>query len=67
LDRPLGRVLIGLVAGAALIAWSERFRNRGYAVFSYSLKAIGSGTLYLSLWAAFSLYQLLPPEWPLPP
>jgi len=57
---PLGRVLIGLVAGAALIAWSERFRNRGYAVFSYSLKAIGSGTLYLSLWAAFSLYQLLP-------
>jgi uncharacterized membrane protein len=57
---PLGRVLIGLVAGAALIAWSERFRGRGYAVFSYSLKAIGSGTLYLSLWAAFQLYQLLP-------
>ena len=57
---PLGRILIGLVAGAGLIAWSERFRSRGYAVFSYSLKAIGSGTLYLSLWAAFSLYQLLP-------
>jgi uncharacterized membrane protein len=32
---PLGRVLIGLVAGAALIAWSERFRNHGYAAFSY--------------------------------
>jgi uncharacterized membrane protein len=57
---PLGRVLIGLVAGAGLIAWSERFRNRGYAAFSYSLKAIGSGTLYLSLWAAFSLFHLLP-------
>lgn len=57
---PLGRVLIGLVAGAGLIGWSERFRGRGYAVFSYSLKAVGSGTLYLSLWAAFSLYQLLP-------
>ena len=57
---PLGRVLIGLVAGAGLIAWSERFRSRGYAAFSYSLKAIGSGTLYLSLWAAFSLYHLLP-------
>jgi Predicted membrane protein (DUF2339) len=27
---PLGRVLIGLVAGAGLIAWSERFRSRGY-------------------------------------
>lgn len=57
---PLGRVLIGLVAGGALIAWSERFRMRGYAVFSYSLKAVGSGILYLSLWAAFSVYQLLP-------
>jgi len=58
---PSGRVLIGLVAGAAFIAWSERFRSRGYAFFSYSLKAVGSGTLYLSLWAAFSLYHLMPP------
>lgn len=57
---PLGRVLIGLVAGAGLIAWSERFRTRGYPAFSYSLKAVGSGSLYLSLWAAFSLYHLLP-------
>jgi uncharacterized membrane protein len=56
---PLGRVLIGLVAGAGLIAWSERFRTRGYAAFSYSLKAVGSGVLYLSLWTAFSLYQLV--------
>jgi uncharacterized membrane protein len=57
---PLGRVLIGLVAGVGIILWSERFRAKGYVAFSYSLKAIGSGTLYLSLWAAFSLYQLVP-------
>ena len=57
---PLGRVLIGLVAGAALIAWSERFRGKGYVAFSYSLKAVGSGVLYLSLWAAFQLYHLIP-------
>ena len=57
---PLGRVLIGLLAGAVLIGWSERFHRRGYAIFSYSLKAIGSGTLYLSLWAAFQLYGLMP-------
>jgi uncharacterized membrane protein len=58
---PLGRVMVGLIAGAGLIAWSERFRSRGYRFFSYSLKAVGSGTLYLSLWAAFSLYHLIPP------
>ena len=57
---PAGRVGIGLVAGAALVAWSERFRAHGYAAFSYSLKAVGSGILYLSLWAAFQLYQLIP-------
>jgi uncharacterized membrane protein len=59
---PLGRVLIGLVAGAGLIAWSERFHRRGYAIFAYSLKAVGSGILYLSLWAAFSVFHLIPPS-----
>jgi len=57
---PLGRVVIGLLAGAGLIAWSERFRAKKYIAFSYSLKAVGSGVLYLSLWAAFSVYHLIP-------
>lgn len=57
---PLGRVLAGLVAGTALVVWSERFRRQGFYAFSWSLKAIGSGVLYLSLWAAFQLYHLLP-------
>ena len=33
---------------------------KGVSAFSYSLKAVGSGVLYLSLWAAFQLYHLLP-------
>ena len=57
---PLGRILAGLIAGAGLIVWSERFRSQGFKAFSWSLKAIGSGVLYLSLWAAFQLYHLLP-------
>jgi len=57
---PAGRVTIGLLAGIAMVVWSERFRARGYKAFSYSLKAVGIGTLYLSLWAAFQVYALFP-------
>ncbi|MBS1801992.1 MAG: DUF2339 domain-containing protein [Acidobacteria bacterium] len=57
---PLGRVVIGLISGVAIIVWSERFRAKNYIAFSYSLKAVGTGVLYLSLWAAFSLYHLVP-------
>ena len=57
---PLGRVLIGLVAGAGMIGWSAIFRKRGYTAFAYSMQAVGSGTLYLSLWAAFQMYDLMP-------
>ena len=57
---PTGRVSIGLLAGIAVIVWSESFRARGYKVFSYSLKAVGVGVLYLSLWAAFQMYGLIP-------
>jgi len=57
---PIGRVFSGLLAGVALVVWSERFQKRGFAAFSYSLKAIGSGTLYLSLWAAYQIYALVP-------
>jgi uncharacterized membrane protein len=59
---PTGRVAIGLIAGIAVVLWSERFRSRGYKVFSYSLKAVGIGALYLSLWAAFQVYHLMPSE-----
>jgi uncharacterized membrane protein len=43
-----------------VVLWSERFRNRGYRSFSYSLKAVGIGVLYLSLWASFQVYHLMP-------
>jgi uncharacterized membrane protein len=57
---PGGRIGIGLLCGIALILWSERFRTHGHDVFSYSLKAVGIGTLYLSLWGAFQIYHLIP-------
>lgn len=57
---PVGRISIGLIAGIAITAWSEWFRVRGYRIFSFSLKALGLGVLYLSLWAAFQVYDLIP-------
>ncbi len=57
---PSARVVIGLFAGIAIVLWSERFRKRRYDIFSYSLKAVGIGVLYLSLWASFQVYHLLP-------
>jgi uncharacterized membrane protein len=57
---PTGRITLGVLAGIGLVVWSERFRSKGYVVFSYSLKAVGIGTLYLSLWGAFQIYHLVP-------
>jgi len=57
---PAGRVIVGLVAGAAIVVWSERFRKQKMAAFSYALKAVGTGVLYLSLWASFHVYHLVP-------
>ena len=57
---PAGRIAIGMLAGIAVVIWSETFRRRGYLVFSYSLKAVGIGVLYLSLYAAFQVYALVP-------
>ncbi len=57
---PGGRVAIGLIAGIAVIVWSESFRRKGSAAFSYSLKAVGIGILYLSLWAASQYFHLVP-------
>ena len=57
---PSGRVVLGLFAGIAIVLWSELFRKKSQVAFSYSLKAIGIGTLYLSLWGAYQTYHLLP-------
>src|SRR5260370_26318588 len=54
---PTGQVAIGVVAGIAVVVWSELFRRKGSAIFSYSLKAVGIGILYLSFWAAFKFYD----------
>lgn len=58
---PATQVIIGMLAGLALLFWSERFRHKGYPGFAYSLKAVAFGALYLSLWATSQYYHLVPP------
>jgi uncharacterized membrane protein len=57
---PAGRVVTGLVSGLGVVFWSEYVRKRGYGVYSFSLKAVGIGILYLSLWASSQVYALVP-------
>jgi uncharacterized membrane protein len=57
---PGGRVLAGLAAGIAVLAGGVRLADRDtYRVPAQSLIAVGIGVLYLSLYAAHSLYALV--------
>jgi uncharacterized membrane protein len=58
---PQGQVAIGLLAGILIVLGSEWFRRKGHVFFSYSLKAVGIGIMYLSLWGAH-YYKLIPVE-----
>src|SRR5260370_5049865 len=52
---------MGMVAGTLVVLWSDHFRRKKRAFFSYSLKAVGMGILYLSPWGAH-YFNLIPVE-----
>lgn len=54
------RVVIGVVAGVALIAGSEWSRRRDWPVFAQAIAAAGAGLMFLSFWAGYHLYDLIP-------
>jgi uncharacterized membrane protein len=54
------RVLIGAAAGVACLAFARRTHQQGFAVFSQGLVGSGIGILYLSVYATFNFYALLP-------
>jgi hypothetical protein len=59
---PVGRVALGLVSGSAVLVVSQWIARRGWIYFSEGLTALGAGILYLSLYAAWNFYHLIPPE-----
>jgi uncharacterized membrane protein len=57
---PTARVLLGIVAGIGLLTGGERVLRRGMTALGQGLLGGGLALLYLSLFAAFSLYELIP-------
>lgn len=56
----LGRVSIGVAAGLTMTLLGYRYHLRGWRVFSQILTAGGVVLLYLSAYAAFGYYHLVP-------
>lgn len=55
---PSGRVAIGILLGALMMPWSNWLLKRGYSYFSEGIVALGSATLFLSVWAGCQYYAL---------
>lgn len=58
----LGRVALGVVAGTVLTLVGYRYHARGWRIFSQMLTAAGVVLLYLTSFASFGYYHLLPRE-----
>ena len=59
---PRGQVVLGVLLGAGLVAWSALFVRRGLGYFGDGLAGLGAAVIYLSLWAGSSYYRFIPAE-----
>lgn len=55
-----GRVVIGVVAGALALAAGDWLWHRNQKIFAQGVTGLGMATLYLSFYAAFGYYHLIP-------
>jgi len=58
---PRGQVSLGLLLGAALVAWSASFVRKGLRYFADGLAGLGAAVIFLSIWAGASYYRFMPP------
>lgn len=56
---PMGRVSLGVLAGAVLAVAGRQYDRRGWRVFSQMVSAAGIVLLYLSTYGAFGFYHLI--------
>jgi len=57
---PAGRVILGLLAGFAILAAGDYTWRKRQVVFAQGITATGIAIIYLSLYAAFDYYHLIP-------
>jgi hypothetical protein len=57
---PAGRVILGVLAGMLTIFAGDRLWHRDQKVFAQGVQALGTSILYLSFFAAFRFYELIP-------
>jgi len=57
---PWGRVALGVLAGAAVIALAERQAGRASARYVQALLGVGLALLYVAAYATYGFYRLLP-------
>ncbi|MBS1536120.1 MAG: DUF2339 domain-containing protein [Bacteroidetes bacterium] len=54
------RVSMGAVFGIGMLTLAGHFYKKGLSIFSQGLVGVGVSSLYLSVFAAYNFYQLLP-------
>ncbi len=57
---PAGRVMLGVIAAFAALAAADVLWRRGQRVFAQGITATGICILYLSIYAGFGFYHLIP-------
>ena len=57
---PGARVGLGVTLGLAMLLMGETTRRRGWAGYAQAVTGGGVAVLYLTVWASFALYHMLP-------
>ena len=57
---PWGRVALGVLAGVGVLAFAERQSSRARAVYVQVLVGVGLALLFVSSYAAYGFYRILP-------
>ncbi|CAN5557697.1 hypothetical protein BH10BAC6_BH10BAC6_18670 [soil metagenome] len=60
ITEPL-RVICGLIVGLGALALGPRLERKNLQVFAQGVMATGAAILYMSVYAAFAYYHLIPP------